>query len=184
MYAGNVTNVTVNGVEHDVTFLGAGSFARAYRINDTDTVLAFCGQDKAKDIMSDCARMKHLPDIKRVSGPTDTELIYQMPYYTPLTPSHATAWEQQEELYRVADKEYDSLTSTHPDDYRSHCHLMNAAVAEKANVSEELKAALAEIARVAESYGSDFMFEFPSRNLGVDSNGDLVLFDPIYCTNG
>lgn len=179
MKRGDIKEVKVNGRAVLAEFLGKGMFCRAFREVGTDRVLCFTGEDLSKDILAWCDDMPHLPTVKRIDDSSDAGYIFEMPFYTMLKASHKEAWAQYLALKACWQEEYSNLRRERKP-FSAVAYKMNHAIAEKAPVSEELKAALLELADTAQEWGEEFAFEFAPRNLAVDASGSLILMDVVF----
>lgn len=167
----------------NVTRIGAGQFAVAYRSDENpDNVYLFVKDTElARECVMQVSRQNedsnpHLPLMTIVEQAEKTN-VYLTRYSDKLTKKkYPQAWEIAKRL------------RLHKENSRwqtpSNWHILCADIIEKARndsaIPDSIVEALEHIESWASAYGSDYMFEFPARNLGVDSNGNLVLRDILF----
>lgn len=176
---GDSHQFSVDGQEYAGEYLGKGAFAEAFRVEGD--VFCFVKEDWTKEAISDIDQ-PHLPRIERVDVQEDRDgeniYVYKMPFYEPLTAKCRTAWMEYRELERAL-AEARAAFSHRPGGVYNGYEIMCRTI-ERANVSDELRAALETLRDSAMNYGSSITFEFAPRNLGVDESGRLVLRDVLF----
>lgn len=124
-------------------------------------------------------------------GANDDRRVYRMPQYYPIRASeHKTAWKLLKRLMEVKDEAWRVVVNEQLTPKRMQIsdigYMVNQrvcdAMREPGNVAipETLVEALDELERTAGMYGACYVFEFSRRNCMVDSNGTLVLLDPLF----
>ena len=175
-----------SGPAYPLKKLGKGAFATAYIVDALPLVLAEVRDiggsqmDYSKTILAEILRTDytspHLPHISYV-GVTLNATLFAMPRYTvPLRAAHKIAWAQAKTL-RVC------LAEANNRSHKLHGYAsreMTLQCAAEAPLPRSLLEALTTLSDAADNYGSQYRFEFPARNLGVDAEGNLVLLDVLY----
>jgi len=186
MRKGQTTQITVideEGRESTVNaqFLGRGMFATCYQVDDK--VYSFLkypdrGEvDYSKDAIYEWADSdnRHIPDFRRMGYVSnDTQILYTSSLYESLTSKHVNAW-----------NDYKIINRVWRDSFNLHDRFeydFNQRVIDNLHglVSVELIEGLQSINDACRNYGDYYRFEFPKRNLKVDSNGNLILLDVIF----
>lgn len=184
MRKGDVRKIVVDGKAMEATFLGRGRYAKAFQHGET--VYLFVKGCYMKNALTEFAEsMPHLPAIVQHDSEEDRDgavYVFSMPFYRTLTAGDIRAWADYKELKRANEQAYKEVCGGMPGfkDRRSlqtHGYEVNRRMIDLAQVSDELKAALSELADAICNYGSGCTFEFAPRNLGVDAEGRLILRD-------
>lgn len=158
--------IRVDGQWIPGAYLGKGLFTTAYRYGDT--VYLLTNEDYSKEAIALFAdqSLTHVPKIRRHEDWKHYQ-VYSMPFYQRLTKKdHPKAYVQYESLntWGVAGA--------------FSCY---AWLSGHTGLSDTLKAALQSLLDAFSNYESDNLcLEFNKVNLGVDSNGDLVLRDVLF----
>lgn len=175
------------GCEVPVSYLGAGHWCKAYLMEDGRVLLRCNG-----DFMKECIKLfthelPHEPKLERAwdwESATSDEQVWIMPFYRTITAKDKAAWAIMKELERARmdvfhAKMHECLWVKHERIEWYGIDMMNQAI-DKANVPEDVKEALQDMADAASSYGQSIFFEFAPRNIGVDENGQIIFRDILF----
>jgi hypothetical protein len=170
-------------VSFDVTPLGKGSFTRAFKRGNTAYLVS---TDNAKEILSGIEKHKYIPETKAVGNTPKGDPVYTQPVYFPLKAANAVAWNQAKQLRKCHESAFTAVLAYSKSrkirienlGYMIIDQTIDCAKAHK--LAPGLIKALRALGDAAADYGSDWTFEFPTRNLAVTSKGTLVLLDVIY----
>lgn len=169
--------------------IGKGTWCRAFRPVEHEQIdnrvyLIVSDADQSKEILSMSSGV-HIPQLKRVGTYRDA-YVWQTVFYSRLTAKAKEAWR----LYKL-------LRDTHEESMRAHqgkafndrtlnrhawgYDAMYTTMDRVREAGEEdLAESLDSIASASTNYDNTFCFEFAPRNLGVGSDGGLILLDPIF----
>ena len=184
----NITNRwnEIETIEADL--LGRGAFATCYRHNDTvysyvkDTNRGFEYNDYSKEAISNFTiESVHIPSIV-AHGEVYTrggfKQLYEMPFYNKLQKIESPVAYKQARILQKAQERLDTqFYFLHHNGYEYNNELIESV---RDLLPSELIQALESINSACSSYGENYKFEFPTRNLKVDSNNNLVLLDCIF----
>lgn len=180
MKRGDSKTIKVDGKPIDTTYLGKGMFCTAYRRVDNGRVIVFSiDGEHSKELLSMCGKMPHIPDVSRIDGSADDQYAYEMPYYEPLTTKSKVAWKQYKALEVARQEAYKKYVTLSRPLYLCGYDL-NYHVTQIADIPDDLRDAIKEIADWGCNYGEEYVFEFAKRNMCVDEDDRLVLLDPIF----
>lgn len=185
MRRGDKVYIKLDDKKHLAIFLGQGDFSKAYLIqtNKGPYVITY-GDDCTKEVIALWGDKSnpHVPKIWRY----DTN-IYLMPYYKPLTKEYRVAWNQYITLKKVLEavrRSYINRVGINDyrkdDGYRVIDEFITFLCSHQKNINSALCDALKDICDTCTNCGSNIMFEFAPRNLGVDNKGRLVLRDIVF----
>jgi hypothetical protein len=176
------TYIRLDGKQYSAWYLGKGSFTKAYviLISKGPYVILY-GEDCTKEVLALWGDKSnpHCPKIWRYDSN-----IYIMPYYRPLTPEYRIAWKQ----YTVLKKIWNYVNQPKYEDgkfYKDNSYILGYMLVDRfireceknSSINRALIDALQNIYDTVINCGSDCMFEFAVRNLGVDKKDRLVLRD-------
>jgi hypothetical protein len=112
-----------------------------------------------------------------------------MAFYRTINASDKVAWKQLKELNKLNEKAFESTRKLHRytggidysgDREREMCNVLADLVGQSVILPESLKQAVIELKEHIENYNEGWVFEFPTRNIGIDEEGNLVLRDVIF----
>lgn len=156
--------------------IGKGRFSTAWRSGET-VYLKTSDADYSKEIMSvlaeDSPRNRHLPECKFLSHDDGQFKWYVMPFYKPLTAKNKQAWDDFKALSKVSE-EHNSYKAEAADIRQNFQDEVLAS-----NFSQEIKDAVVQLCDAAANYG-DYSIEIARRNCAVDTDGNLILLDPLF----
>lgn len=164
-----------------LTKLGKGAFSTAYKAPDDRVfVLTQDGtydKEIAESAHGDRPTNPHLPAVERF-GMTAKETVYTMPFYNaPLRASNKEAWAEAKKLRACRDKSLYG-NKAHMSGYERNVATTECAV--ESGVPEPITDALEALTSTASNYSTDYLFEFPNKNLATDALGRLVLLDVLF----
>lgn len=180
--------LTIDAATVTVERIGKGRFCTAYRDVASDTVYLFVAEDQgdySKEILKYLRGTPYIPDLEYLWD-YQTRLVYRTKYYPRLTAASKLAWAQYKALAKCLEDARTECTQRRPAHvawYQDGHHIMYRTVEllrERYPESEELTGTLDTLVSWASSYGASYCFEFWPRNLGTDTNGGLILLDPIF----
>jgi hypothetical protein len=183
--------------------IGKGHSTIAYMGDDgwVWLVVSHKARDPAKDVLSEfnCEHeeyCKHIPYIEQVGfirkrGSTQEDYVYRMAFYRTINASDKVAWKQLKELNKLNEKAFESTLKRHKYRYtgridcsgdreREMCNTLTDLVSHSTILPESLRQAVVELKEHLEDYDEGWVFEFPTRNIGIDEDGNLVLRDVIF----
>lgn len=166
----------------NAVFLGKGKFNTCWLVND----IVYCfvkhnynnhATDYSKEGISRWADSDniHIPQLKKMGeSECGKYMIYTMPRYQKLTAQSGNAWQQYKKLNRIW---INNFTVNPLTGYERNNNIINTL---RGNIDESIINALQSINDALANYGDYYYFEFPKRNLMVNSNGTLILLDVIF----
>lgn len=161
----------------DARYLGRGAFATCYeadgfvysfvKAND-----AHNHTDYSKEALSEWASGLNVPEFEKMGIMEDGRALYKSPLYNPLTPKNKVAWNQ----FRILESAWKKTS------YKKFGYEFNYTLIDSVRdvLPIELIESLESINSACSNYGDSYYFEFPRRNLKIDSNGNLILLDVIF----
>ncbi len=174
----------ING--HTMTRIGTGEFARVYRsVENPDIVYILTDEDDSiKEIYSHVESVHvpymHMRDQVFYRGKWYN--VFESRYYNKLTKEHTKAWEIAKILRatwnRILDENRYRLSNK--DNWYMLAYDFIDALREDDRIPESIIEALDNLYTWCTAYGSNFLFEFPTRNLKINDNGDLILLDIVF----
>ena len=184
MKRGDIKKITImnqNRAEStlEAAYLGRGSFVTCYE--HEGIVYSFIKEnnnrefDYSKEGIAEWADNNniHVPDFNYMGTFDDGTKLYTSPLYGDLKASHKIAWSQYKQLKNA----WESIPFTLERGYYKNNRIIDSL---RDIVSGELIEALETINDSCSNYGDYYLFEFPKRNLKVDSDGNLILLDVIF----
>jgi len=175
-------------------YLGKGHFSTCWKSTNTigeRVVFTLTNsEDYGKEILartinaSDLDKRKHLPVVKR-EGDLNDKTVYKMPLYSKLTAKHKMAWAQAKMLRTLFDQVRREFLNNCNHEYEHLYRYRSIEICQEfvnQLVPGQLADALQALLDTMCDYGSSMLFEFPTRNLCVDSEGRLILLDIIFDT--
>lgn len=170
----------IGGVE--VTRIGKGQFCTAYRCtNNEDRVYLVVDDERgdySKDILADCDG-PYFPELEKV-GDLRGKTVWRTHYYRRLKASDTAAWQQFKLMAGCNLQARAEILSGHADYVYRGREAVDRTIDLVRVTDAELADALQVLADAAANYGSSYTFEFAVRNLAVDSDGHLILLDPVF----
>ena len=187
--------LTPSGAKYQLVEIGSGTFVTAYEIVENGFVLIEVHDvdgrqmDYTKTLLSQILQEGHqspyLPQIV-YAGDTSNSQLFMMPKYkVPLTKSKKTA-----EAYRLSEVLRNCAEEATNRVFQQNKSLKRGwekKVREETLsclLSQDLPHALTDalhvISEYADLYSQHALFEFPERNLGTDSAGNLILLDVLF----
>lgn len=175
-----------------VSQIGKGAFSTVYRRGDDPSRVVIVSADDAyeKEIAASAHEdwdNPHIPAASRLGTLVDGRAVYEMPFYTtPLRKAVAgpKAWADFTAIKKCRETAWQDIAVEHrgePMHYRGYSvNMATIECAEAAGVDPLLVEALQALADAAANYGSSYTFEFASRNMATDAQGNLVLLDVLY----
>ena len=171
--------------EVEVQKLGRGRYTTAWRsIADPTTVyLQVREGENSKELLSRLAA-KHIPVLERVGTLGDCDL-YKSRYYSKLTAKSGEAWRHFRALQKhiqqahIEQQATRSRLSGDAERARQTNDRFQFFVEEDETLPDSLREAIVSIVTWAASY-TGYLIEICAKNLAVDSDGALILLDPIF----
>lgn len=180
-----------SGKKYPLTWLGAGSFATAYEVDNHSVVVAEVHDVGGKpldvsktilaEILSEHPDAVHLPHVVYL-GTTGVSELFGMPKYTvPIDAKKSpTAWRQAITLRNCSDRAQSDIDHK----FVTHGYVARAKTVACAKRSRVLPATLTRdleaLSNYADKFGKSTLFEFPPQNLGTDEHGNLILLDVLF----
>lgn len=176
--------------------IGKGEFCTAWRSIDTpQNVYLICKEgDNVKEVLKQIQDTPHIPMMQYVDSYYHCGIdytIWKTEYSEKLTAKHKDAWKIAKILRETWDntpwtKPYPFYGSTRSerqewlDLWHDRVRRFIDTIEQDDRIPATIHSALACVYSWACAYGPNFLFEFPNRNLGIDSNGNLVLRDILF----
>jgi hypothetical protein len=173
-----------NGESVEVERIGRGRYTTAWK-NSHYVYLQTHEKDSSKDLLSHLPDNKHLPKVERLGdfGRNSPFRLYREPLYMPLTAKCGDAWSQFKELKRMREEaERNCRTRNGFGRFADAAELnyeFDTLVQDATYLSDEIKRAVTDLTYAAGNYG-EYMIEITKKNCAVDSEGNLVLLDPVF----
>lgn len=188
MKRGDICTIKIDDRPRQVSYLGAGAHAKAYRDGDAVFLLVHDEDEHMKEAVEMwCSPMPHIPDIKRHDAQTGRggkEIqVYSMPFYPNITASDREAWAVLKTLTEAAERIRRARYG-----YRCERNLYQWGLYfardviddTRGKVPETVSEALTELMNAGSNYGSGVTFEFGRRNIGTDGQGRIVFRDILF----
>jgi hypothetical protein len=171
--------------------IGKGEFSTVFVAENTDRVFIFTKTSNddnkyGKDIYCHMDSV-HTPAMKTVDLETYIPHmgycnVYESKLYAKLTANNKDAWRIAKILRQTWESVYRANIRKlqHHDRWYEVCYDYIDTLRDNSNIPESIIHALDCIYSWATAYGPNFLFEFPTRNLKVDQDGNLILLDIVF----
>ncbi len=201
MRKGQVVEVELYGQPQKVQYLGRGQFATAY-LQTNGKVLLFVEGCWMKDALCNLNDVPYFPATQRlevIENPnpkkTDDIYVYEMDYSEPIrAKKHPEAWAIIKELQRARELAIKQVMGEHNQKYSAKRVNQAADIRflgvesifrtiEIANVPEDIKESLTELANELCNWNEGCVVEFQPKNIGIDDQGKISFRDICFDTH-
>lgn len=181
-------NIPISKTEDSIIeaeYIGAGSFAKCYRVGDSVYSLvkipARYEVDCSKEIVSNIdSDNPHLPKIQTLGENNKLENVYKMPYYKKLY-AKDSAYKEAKKLINLFNNQLWSGIYSNKKPYDSYyANIEFIELCKKEKIADSIIEALELINDSSSNYGSYYQFEFFMQNLKISESGHLILLDVLF----